>query len=284
MTTHKISETSVEKYSKPPSVSTTSAVIKLHEAIRGMFSEDKYITLLQGSYKNDTAISDINDVDIVVVVKRIISGVHGNPLKKTGNTISWGDIFTEVEAILSTKYPGKITRGDKCIKIKSGLNADIVPAVYTDDPSKDPVAIFSFREGLERLNYPRIHYENGKTKNTETNGTYKPLVRMFKNWVKNNFEDIKIAPSFYIECLIYNMPKELFIFDKATSFLYIAEQIIKTTHISTVAGDRYITGQDWPTYTQFCRKLSEKLHLLRYALTANSELEATQCWKRVFNE
>ena len=80
------------------------------------------------------------------------------------------------------------------------------------------------------------------------------------------------------------MPKELFVFDKAASFLYIAEQIIKTTHISTVAGDRYVTGQDWPTYTQFCRKLSEKLHLLRYALTANSELEATQCWKRVFNE
>lgn len=281
--THYISSAAVEKYAKPPSPSVVSQVKVLHETIRDVFPGDQYLTILQGSYKNDTAVKDINDVDIVVICKKIISGTFGNPAKKSSTVVSWDSIFQNIKEFL-TKAGYGVVLGDKCLKVKGSFDVDVVPAVYTENPDNDPVAIFSFRERLERKNYPRIHAQNGEDKNQGTNGQFKPMVRMFKVWSQNHFTDPKIAPSYYIESLIYNMPNELFVSDKALAFTILTRKILQTTNLKTVAGDRWITGEEWPTFGQLCSELAKTEVHLDNALKAPSEWLATQHWKNAFNE
>jgi tRNA nucleotidyltransferase (CCA-adding enzyme) len=68
--TYKITQSAIDRYSAGPSVTRTSQVKALHENIRSAletWGDRKYDTFLQGSYRNGTAIKDINDVDIVAL-------------------------------------------------------------------------------------------------------------------------------------------------------------------------------------------------------------------------
>src|SRR6266511_4423248 len=61
---HNISQSLIDRYSAGPSTSKTTQVANLQTTIREVLGDD-YDTFLQGSYRNGTAIADINDVDIV---------------------------------------------------------------------------------------------------------------------------------------------------------------------------------------------------------------------------
>ena len=90
-------------------------------------------TFLQGSYRNDTAISDINDVDIVAIRLTTFSSLHSG--RRFPSVISWDAIFTEIEDKLRNqrRYNWTVTRDDKCIKVRGAFNADVVPAVQVND-------------------------------------------------------------------------------------------------------------------------------------------------------
>jgi hypothetical protein len=70
---------------------------------------------------------------------------------------------------------------------------------------------FSPRYDNERIvNFPKIHYQNG----TEQHSTYKETVRIFKNardYYNENWNSASTiaAPSYFIECLIYNIPERI---------------------------------------------------------------------------
>lgn len=65
-------------------------------------------------------------------------------------------------------------------------------------------------ENRQIINYPISHYDNGVTKNKNTSNWYKPTVRMFKNirnyLIENESLSKENAPSYFLECLIYNAP------------------------------------------------------------------------------
>ena len=68
--------------------------------------------------------------------------------------------------------------------------------------------------GGKVINWPEQHYENGVTKNNETNRRFKALVRILKR-LRNKMDDGGIAaakpiPSYLIECLVWNVPNEWF--------------------------------------------------------------------------
>src|SRR5215469_14994830 len=79
-----------------------------------------------------------------------------------------------------------------------------------------------YDEGLEfvdaagnyTINFPKLHIANGEARNSQnrTNGHYKPAVRMFKNAryraTERGFLDD--APSYFVECLLYNVPDVCF--------------------------------------------------------------------------
>src|SRR5438876_236424 len=94
---HLIAAAAVDNYSAAPVPSTVAAVKSLHENIRNTLGAT-YETFLQGSYKNDTSIPDLNDVDIVAIRKQTYS-THftGRPCT---NPLPWETIFDEVRGLL----------------------------------------------------------------------------------------------------------------------------------------------------------------------------------------
>ncbi len=116
--------------------------------------------------------------------------------------------------------------GNKSIKIKSNtyhVEADAVPSFqyrnYKYLNSTDPdvfvegVKFFS-KLGQEVINYPKLHIENGKSKNNNTQRRFKRLVRIFKRIRYKMADDGQPVnssiSSFLLECLLWNVPNSIF--------------------------------------------------------------------------
>ena len=262
----------------------------LHNSIRDVLGSG-YETFLQGSYRNDTGVADINDVDIVAIHKDVTS-THFTGLT-FDRYVSWDTVFLSIRDLLedSPYYNGKTELGDKCITVHTDFRADVVPAVRIGDVESDPISVYSWRAQAERKNYPRDHYENNVFKQAATNDQYKPTVRMFKQWARNWFSGTKVAPSFYVECLVYNTPNGLFSNDPVVTFMDIADHIEQNvnqyTYLPSVAGDKDIlTESEWPLadFLQFQQRLEESVLYVQWALIATDTAEATRRWKKAFNE
>ena len=94
---HNIPLQHIEKHTKAISDTKRTQVANLQNHIQQILG-DTHHTFLQGSYKNDTSISDIKDVDIVAVRTTTYSSVHTGlsfPTSIPGDTI-----FSEIESKL----------------------------------------------------------------------------------------------------------------------------------------------------------------------------------------
>lgn len=255
---------------------------------------DTHHTFLQGSYKNDTSISDINDVDIVAIRLTTYSSVYSS--LQFSNVIPWDSIFSEIEQKLRNQrlYQWTVTRKDKCIEVVTPtFKADVVPAVQVlADHTQDPIVIYSFSNGSEKVNYPRTHYENGVKKNQETNGNYKPIIRMFKNWATNHFGDNGTVSSYHIESLVHNVPNDNFYDDHASTFLLVGSHITELLtqrdtipiQIKSVCGSEDIT-QNWERSARqnFNNTLKQSLLHGFSAHKATTIQEAERHWSNAFN-
>lgn len=287
---HLIPDTAARRYMAAPAPTIVTAAKSVQETIRSVLGGD-YETFLQGSYRNDTGVPDLNDVDVVALRKWTTSAVFGG--STGGGTISWDQIFREIQDRLeaSHHYRGKTERGDKCVKVNTNFKADVIPAVRIGDFEDDPIAVYSFREGSERKNYPRDHYERNKEKQARTVDNYKPTVRMFKRWTRNWFSGTDVAPSFYVECLIHSMQDGFFTSDPPGTFLLVADYIVnKLTRndvIMSVADDKDIlTNAEWsPTrFGTYQAQLSQSLSLVGQAFNATYSTQAERLWREAFNE
>jgi hypothetical protein len=193
---------------------------------------------LQGSYKNDTNIRGDSDVDIVVQLNStVLPDVSALPpglqlaIQSTypSATYQWGDFRRDVISALTDSFGANVQLGNNSVKLKgtSGrLPADIVPCLqyrkYNSTVSWiEGIYFYSFASNSWVVNYPKLHYENGVAKNGafRTNGCYKPMVRVFKNarsyLVGQNIITSDLAPSYFLECLLHNVPDAQF----GTSYL-----------------------------------------------------------------
>jgi hypothetical protein len=238
-----IPESQLETWSGQGAVTTAK---NTHESIRKALTaqnspiKDKSFEIyLQGSYKNDTNIRGDSDVDVVAQLNQTFQyDVSGLPEvqqqafdKAYDNaTYSWADFRRDVlQALQSYFGKAEVSEGNKSIKIKpsSGrLPADVIPCLeyrkyltFQTIQSQNYVPGITFltlREQRRIINFPIPHYNNGVAKNSQsqTNGWYKPTVRVFKN-CRTYMEDHGtladgIAPSYYVECLLYNAPNRHF--------------------------------------------------------------------------
>jgi len=280
----------VARYARPPSETTVERAISVHQSVRSLLDDSEYATLLQGSYKNDTALWDMNDVDIVAVSKNLVS-THF-----TGNTptngVPWADIFSRIEQKLQAdgRYQGKWTREDKCIRLNTGVKIDIVPAVRIGEATLDPIAIYSFRTGRERKNWPRSHFDAGAAKSGRTNGAFKQAVRLFKRWARCWFSERKTAPSYYLECLVYAQPDATFSGDLARDFVSVAGSVAQVRHgystLSRLAGEgNLLSAEEWGVaeFQKFQQSLQRAFSHAQAAIAAYSESSARASWVAAFN-
>lgn len=193
---------------------------------------------LQGSYANATNIYADSDIDVIVHYSNTFHWDRSRltPTQQTLHeqiyppaTYPWTSLKADVLTALSAHY-GKaaVTPGNKAISVVTGSGkkpADVVPVVqyrsYTDFSNPhNPYAFWGvqFFDSANRsiVNYPQYHRKNGEAKNAaeRTRSNYKETVRVFKNLrnclVERGLLRDGVAPSYFIECLLYNVPDILF--------------------------------------------------------------------------
>jgi hypothetical protein len=132
----------------------------------------------------------------------------------------------EVLAWLTQTYGTSVKVGTKAIRIagsNSRRDADVLPCLQfrrywnfnTASDQRFAEGICFYRsDGVRIENFPKQHLINCTTKHQATNGYFKPMVRIFKNMRNRMIVDglIKsgLAPSYYLEGMLYNVPTELF--------------------------------------------------------------------------
>lgn len=78
------------------------------------------------------------------------------------------------------------------------------------------MTFWRFPDWQQIYNFPKLHYSNGANKNSQqqARGWYKPNVRVFKNArnriIGTNSLLLGRFPSYFVECLLYNVPSDKF--------------------------------------------------------------------------
>jgi len=208
----------------------TTTAKQTHESIRSALDRyewprGKPDVYLQGSYKNNTNIRGDSDVDVVVQLNSIFR--HNEPGTQLGfpsASYTWQDFREDVKTALINYYgKSRVREGRKTLKVETSyLPADVVvciqyrkypPYPKSEDDYTEGMTFYVPSESRWVVNYPKLHYDNGAAKNQRTNGWYKPTIRMFKNartYLIERGAPQDLAPSYFLECLLYNVPDDKF--------------------------------------------------------------------------
>lgn len=224
---------------------------------KGFIEGSDFEIYLQGSYKNTTNIRGNSDVDVVVQLNRVFQAevsecsIAEQVLFEqtfSGSNYHWWNWRSDILEALQAYYGRDSVdgTGNKSLKLEKGsgrLAADIVPCLQYRcycrfgtifEPFIEGVKFYTQRENRSVVNYPKLHYENGVAKNSQdhTNGWYKPVVRMFKNarcyLVDQGLISKDSAPSYFLECLLYNVPSDRFRESYQLSYLQVIVWLVES--------------------------------------------------------
>jgi hypothetical protein len=189
---------------------------------KGWTKETNHDVFLQGSYKNDTNLHRDSDVDIVVQlpvrIRPRVAALSGAQLEQAaGHKLvykRWYAFRNQTLEALRAAYGTKaVTSGRKSLKLaksKVPAPADVVVTVRY----QTGLAFYLPDERRWVTSYPQQHYEKGLKKERGTNGRYKWAIRMFKSaknhLIENHVIKSGTASSYFIECLLYNVPNDRF--------------------------------------------------------------------------
>jgi hypothetical protein len=234
-----IPEAQLETWSGLGSV-TQSA--QTYQTIRGVLNDSsspyhpkEFKIFLQGSYGNDTNVYGDSDVDVVIQLDDTFyyDLTQLEPDAKTSFQTSYGDaqyglkeFKPEVLAWLTKKFGSDVKPGKKAIFIKENGNrrdADVLvcgtirryqKGSTGTDLNYDEGICFFLPDGTRITNFPKQHADNCTTKHQATNEWFKPMVRVFKNMrnrmVQDKYLEDGVAPSYFLEGMLWNVPNEKF--------------------------------------------------------------------------
>lgn len=219
------------------SSNTYNSIKNVLEASTTPYASKNFKVFLQGSYGNDTNIYAESDVDIVIRLddcfqsdlNQLTEGEKAAYKSAFSDaTYTHVDFKQDVLSALTKHYGGAVTAGDKAIAIDangSRRKADVIVAIqfrryfkFRSSSDSEYVEGICFWNGKgDRIaNYPKQHSANLTTKHQNTSEWLKPMARVLKNMRSRMIDDglieAGIAPSYYIEGLLYNVPN-----DKLTS-------------------------------------------------------------------
>jgi hypothetical protein len=226
---------------KPPSENEESKREKTENEIKSALAKYEplkgrpYIVYVKGSYANNTNVRLNYDVDIAVEYQNFFDydmefGLKGKTLADVGAQVSTDpytreDFKTDIRAALVAAYGSSAVKdGEIAYRVrqkKTTLPADVVPCWlyrrYDGTGFNGPIyhegsRVYP-RSGSHKTNYPKIQLKKGTEKNNRTGHRYKRMVRALKKLqtrIVENGELPKELPSYFIECLVYNVPDASF--------------------------------------------------------------------------
>jgi hypothetical protein len=226
---------------RPDSVLPGLTIDILTEALKGAerLRRLPFEIYVQGSYANETNISSNSDVDLVIQMKmpfeENIAALDQAATRRfrehyQDTDYGWEEFRWDVEAALRRSF--FVDPGNRCVKVKDWdsvrVPADILPAIeyrlYRAFPSLlgekyDEGVFFRDKELTPIINYPKLHLKYGNEKNRETAGRFKQIVRVVKHarLQKDFGPEAARAPSYFIECLLFNVPNQEYEADRVRS-------------------------------------------------------------------
>lgn len=232
-----IPESQLQTWSHQGSVTQSSntyhSIRNTLEAGTTPYARKHFEVFLQGSYGNDTNIYAESDVDVVIRLNdcwqsdltALTEGEKAAYKAAHVDAIYGHAAFKrDVASVLTKQYGSAVKIGSKAITVEadgSRRKADVIAAIQFRRYSKfRSEADSSYAEGIcffdssgkQVVNYPKQHSANMTAKHQASSARLKPLVRMFKNMRGRMIDDgmIKsgVAPSYYIEGLLYNLPRD----------------------------------------------------------------------------
>ena len=199
---------------------------------------------LQGSYGNDTNIYAESDVDVVICLhdcfqsdRSSLSQAEETAWKRDHHDAKYThvDFKRDVLSFLEDNYGDDVKPGKKAIMIEATGNrrkADVITAVQyrryykfngVNDQSYEEGICFYTSNGVKIANYPKQHRANLTNRHQNSSGWLKPMVRVMKNMrsrlVDDGLINAGVAPSYFIEGLLYNVPSDRFHTDHKTCFV-----------------------------------------------------------------
>lgn len=191
---------------------------------------------LQGSYGNATNIYAESDVDIVIALRDCwqsdltkLSEREKRTYKESypDATYTYTDFKRDVTKVLTDRFGKDVRVGNKAIAIAAGggrRNADVIATIQyrryyrfngIRDQHYDEGVCFYTGGGEQIVNYPLQHSANLTVRHQASSGRLKPMVRILKNarsrMVEFGLIGKDVAPSYYIEGLLYNVPSQKFV-------------------------------------------------------------------------
>lgn len=232
-----ISESQLQTWSHQGSIlqssSTYNSIKNVLEANTTPYTGKNFKVFLQGSYGNDTNIYAESDVDIVIRLDdcffsdlEALSEEDKLAHKQAFSDAAYThvDFKRDVLSVLTSQYGSAVKAGEKAIAIDasgSRRKADVIVATQfrryfkfrSQSDSEYVEGICFFNGAGERIaNYPKQHSANLTTKHQASSKWLKPMARVLKNMRSRMIDDglinAGVAPSYYIECLLYNVPDE----------------------------------------------------------------------------
>ena len=243
--------------------------IRTHETIRQVLDAYQWpprmtrVFHLQGSYRNDTNIRGDSDVDVVLEMTSAFNH-DANALSQYEQGVvaasfqsadyNWNGFRREVLKALEGGFgKGMVAQGNKSIKLKADpprLAADVVVCIghrrYDSSYSyAEGITFYALQDKRWIVNYPKEHYKNGVAKSSRTSDRFKRTVRMFKS-ARNRLESTgrigaDLAPSYFIECLIYNAPDWAFQYGFQDTYSAVVNWIVQNDLDRIVCQN----GQQW---------------------------------------
>ncbi|MEU0467580.1 hypothetical protein ABZ215_26560 [Amycolatopsis sp. NPDC006131] len=189
----------------------------------------------QGSRVNNTSVDHGSDIDLVLMVRMPFkSNVEALDQRGLGNfrkryhadPYDWDDFRDDVLAALGESYVARM--GRRCVNVHApdslfGEMVDILVAteyrLYSAFPEPgvevyEQGVFFRDHNGQSIVNFPKQHRRNGDQKDLRTGGRFKGAVRAAKRARRLAERERMIAeggaPSYLLECLLYNVPDEVY--------------------------------------------------------------------------
>jgi hypothetical protein len=233
---------------------------------------------LQGSYRNNTHVTQSSDVDVVVCIKNIWKDNREilPPDQRAKYEAAYSNVSYPFEAfhhdILNAliQYFGAehVKNDPKCIKVlehgKYGT-ADVIPSFSyrfygnfqskEQDDYKEGICFFA-NDGRFLRNFPKLHNKALSKKCDPNNAAFKETIRMFKN-IRDDLTDRRmlypdVAKSYFIENLLYFLPDSCFIGTRLKIFEQIMSALIELYRIDFIRNikcangiDRLFGGNNW---------------------------------------
>jgi len=272
-----------------PSPAAVKKAKKAHEDLRAFLENDEEIskanpdTYLSGSYKRDTALNSIKDVDVIL----LIDLNHNATVPEV--VIAW------LQGALQ-KYYAKVRLQGRSVQVitGTGFDLDVVPSVPLSHRD-GPVWIPDRDVQQWVTTHPKGQIAFGEEKNNLTDGRYKPLVKIFKYWRDRLPTETARAKSYILESLVAEgllSPPQSYgggvvgIFSLIYSSYFPHLNLNTVPRISDPGYPSVNVAKRWKLneFSAFMREVDSALKISIAALNSEDKDQSVKLWRKLFGD